>query len=143
MSKKIFHITLSESERHELATLGNTGQHAARAIKRARILLLADAGKSDPTIAEYVGTCQATVFNGRRRYCTEGLQAVLTERKRPGPPRRFSGRDEANLTTLACTNPPDGRQRWTVRLLADRFVELGAVETISPTTVQTWLKKTN
>lgn len=142
MSKKIYQIRLSEQERHACHTMIHSGHHAARMINRARILLFADAGKSDPAIAESVGVCKATVFNVRRRYCTQGHQAAMTERKRPGPPRRFTGRDEANVTVLACTDPPEGRQRWTIRLLADKVVELGTVDSVSPTTVHTWLKKT-
>lgn len=142
MSKKIFIVSLSNKERQALQTYVKTGVHSARSINRARVLLKADEGLSDPVIASQVGVCKATVFNIRCRYCREGLPAALREKPRPGPPRRFSGRDEANLTMLACSDPPEGYQRWTIRLLADRFVQLGAVTTISHTTVQTWLKKT-
>ena len=141
MSKKTFCVSLAEQDREQLQTFVNTGIHSARSINRARILLKADEGLSDPVIATQVGVCPSTVFNIRRRYCTEGLQTALTEKSRPGPPRRFSGRDEAKLTMLACTNPPQGFQRWTMRLLADRFVQVSAVETISHTTVHQWLKK--
>jgi transposase len=143
MSKKILSVSLPDEERHELQTYVNTGIHAARSIKRARILLLADRGMSDPSIATHVGVCKATVFNTRRRYCTDGLKTALDEKKRPGAPRRFTGRDEANLTVLACSSPPTGAQRWTMRLLADKLIKLGIVETISPMTVQRWLKKMN
>jgi len=142
MSKKLFIVSLSDEERQELQSFVNTGIHSARAIKRARILLLADTTLSDAQIANQVGVCPATSFRTRRRYCTEGLPATLTEKSRSGAPRRFTGRDEALLTTLACSNPPQGFARWTVRLLADRFVQLEAVETISKTTVHEWLKKT-
>lgn len=142
MSKKKFIVSLSDEERQKLQSYVNTGTHPARSIKRARILLLADEGQSDPAIAEQVGVCKATVFNIRRRYYREGIQAALSEKPRSGAPRRFTGRDEAKLTTLACTDPPEGYQRWTIRLLADRFVRLGTVEKISKTTVQRWIKKT-
>lgn len=142
MSKKKFIVSLSDENRQALQIYVNTGSHSARSIKRARILLLADQGVNDPAIARQIGTCQATVFNIRRRYCTEGVKAVLHEKPRSGAPRKFSGRDEANLTVLACSNPPGGYQRWTVRLLADRLVRLEAVESISHMTVQRLLKKT-
>ena len=141
MSKKIFVVSLSDDERHELESYINTGVHSARSIKRARILLLADEGKSDPQIAQHVGACNTTVFNLRRRYWVEGLSATLTEKARSGAPRQFSGRDEANVTVLACTQAPGGRQRWTNRLLADRLVELEIVPAISYKTVERMLKK--
>jgi len=142
MSKKKFIVSLSDADRQALHTYVNTGVHAARSIKRARILLLSDEGQSDPVIAEAVGVCRATVFNIRRRYCTEGLQVALAEKPRSGAPRRFTGRDEATLTALACSNPPTGSARWTVRLLAEKLVELGTVETLSHMTVHRMLKKT-
>ena len=143
MPKKKFHVSLSDNERHELTTYIQTGVHSARAINRARILCLADEGRSDPTIADQVGVCRSTVFKIRRRYCSEGLQAALEEKPRPGAPRQFTGRDEANLTTLACTDPPPGFHRWTHRLLADKLVELEMVPAISYKSVERWLKKTN
>ena len=142
MSKKKFIVSFPDEERQELASYINRGTHSARLINRARILLLADEGVSDPQIAKQVGVCFGTVFRIRRRYCTEGLQAALTEKPRPGAPKKFSGRDEANLTVLACTNPPKGYQRWTHRLLADKFVELEGVPAISYRTVGRLLKKT-
>lgn len=142
MSKKKFIVSLSPTEQQTLTAYLNTGVHAARSIKRARILLLADAGHPDPAIAQTVDVCRSTVFKIRRRYCTEGLQAALVEKPRSGAPRRFTGRDEANLTALACTNPPKGYQRWTHRLLADKLVELDLVSAISYKTVERLLKKT-
>lgn len=142
MSKKKFVISFSVHDRQQLIQFVNTGVHAARAIKRARIVLLAEAGDADPTIAEEVGVCLATVYNTRRRCCQNGLDAILTEKPRPGHPRRLGGRQEAALTAIACSSPPDGRQRWTMELLADRLVHLQVVETISDSTVQRVLKKT-
>jgi transposase len=143
MSKKKFMVSLSDEDRQKLESYINTGVHSARSINRARILLLADEGKSDPQIALQVGVCKATVFNIRCRYCAEGVDVALTDKPRPGPPQQFTGRDEANLTVLACTQAPDGRQRWTNRLLADKLVELEAVPAISYKTVERMLKKTN
>jgi transposase len=143
MSKKIFVVALSTTERQELAAYLTTGTHSARSITRARILVLADQRTSDPVIAQTVGVCNATVFNTRRRYCLDGLQAALTEKSRAGAPRKFTGRDEAKVTVLACTKAPDGRQRWTNRLLADKLVELETIPAISYKTVERILKKTN
>ena len=142
MSQKKYPVRLSDQERQELTTFVNTGVHAARAIKRARMLLLADAGHSDPAIAEEVGVCLVTVFNTRRRSGTEGVSAVLTEKPRPGQPRKLDGRGEAHLTAIACSTPPEGRARWTMTLLADRLVALQVVEAISEATVCRVLKKT-
>lgn len=141
MSKKKFIVSLPDEERQELVSYINTGTHSARSINRARILLLADQALSDPHIAKQVGVCEGTVFRIRRRYATEGMQAALTEKPRPGAPRKFTGRDEANLTLLACTDPPTGYQRWTHRLLADKLVELNDVPGISYRTVGRVLKK--
>jgi transposase len=143
MSKKIFIVSLSDKDRQQLHTYVNTGIHSARSIKRARILLLADQGLSDPAIASQVSSCKATVFNIRRRYCLEGLQAALHEKPRSGKPRTITGRKVAHVIALACSKPPAGRQRWTLRLLADKVVELELLDTCSPSTVWTLLKKTN
>jgi len=143
MSKKIHTVHLPE---HECALLHKyvfTGIHSARSIKRAQILLAAHHNRSDPWIAEHLNVSKATVSNIRRRYCTEGLQAALNEKPRPGAPNKLDGHGEARFTSIACSDPPLGHQRWTVRLLADKLVELGLVESISPTTVGSLLKKTS
>lgn len=142
MSQKRFIVQLSSEDAHTVEQLTRTGTHAARAILRARILLLAHHQHSDPAIAEEVGVCLATVFNTRRRYCQEGLAAVLTDKPRPGHPALLDGGQEAHLTALACSEPPEGRGRWTAQLLADRLVELALVDTISARTVSRVLKKT-
>jgi transposase len=133
---------LSKDDQHTLSQLVNTGIHAARSIKRARILLLADAGHSDPDIAADVGVSLATVFNTRRRYCQAGLNAAVTEQPRRGAPPKLTGRQEAQVTAIACSDPPAGRQRWTMELLADRVVQLRIVDTISDSTIHRLLKKT-
>lgn len=142
MSQKRFQVHLSSEDAYTLARMTRVGSHAARTIMRARILLLAHHQHSDPAIAEEVGVCLATVFNTRRRYCQEGLAAVLTDKPRPGQPCKLNGPQEAHLTAIACSEPPDGRVRWTAQLLADRLVELALVETISARTVTRVLKKT-
>jgi len=143
MSKHVHTVSLTEEENAYLFSYITTGIRSARSIKRAQILLLANRHKSDPQIATQLGVCRATVYNIRRRYCTEGLEAALTEKPRAGAPKKFDGRKEARFTAIACSDPPLGHQRWTLRLLTDKLVELDLVESISPATVRTWLKKTN
>ena len=142
MSHKKFDIHLSHEETQRLHRLMTTGKQAARTITRARIVLLADSGHSDLAIAEELGVCLATVANTRRRACQDGLEAILTERPRPGQPRKLTERGEAHLTAIACSDPPTGHARWTASLLADRVVELRLVEAISPRTISRVLKKT-
>lgn len=142
MSKKKFLVCVSDQDQHVLQTMLHAGRHAARALNRARILLRAHDGESDAMIADEVGVCLATVFNTRRRYCTDGLHAVLTEQPRSGQPRKLNGHGEARLTALACSEAPEGHARWTLRLLADRLVELEVVEAMSHTTVRRLLKTT-
>lgn len=142
MNKKKFSVRLADQEYRELQTRLHTGRHAARTLNRARILLRAHDGERDAMIADEVGVCLATVFNTRRRYCTEGLQAIFTEKSRPGHPPKLDGHAEARLTALACSDAPEGHSRWTLRLLADRLVELDVVDAVSHTTVRRLLKKT-
>ena len=142
MNKTRYAIRLTDQEMGDIQHMLHAGIHAARALNRARILLSAHEGASDTMIAEAVGVCLATVFNTRRRYCTEGLQAVLTEKPRPGHPPKLDGHGEARLTALACSDAPEGHARWTLRLLADRLVDLDVVDAVSHTTVRRLLKKT-
>lgn len=142
MSKIRHNVSLTEHEGALLQKYVSTGVHSARSIKRAQILLAAHHHRSDPWIADHVNVSKATVYNIRRRYCTEGLQAALNERPRPGAPKKLDGRGEARFTAIVCSEPPRGRQRWTLRLLADKLVERDLVDGISPATVRAWLKKT-
>ena len=142
MSKTLHTVRLTENERALLHQYICTGIHSARSIKRAQVLLAADRKRSDPWIAEHHTLSKSTVYNIRRRYCTEGLQAALHDKPRPGAPKKLTGRGEARFSAIACSDPPIGRQRWTVRLLGDKLVELGLVDSISPATVGSLLKKT-
>ena len=140
-------LTLTPEQRQELESVVRTGQHAARKQTRARILLLADRSqgpiRTNAAIAELLGCHSNTVGNLRRRFQSEGLQAVLTDKPMgPTAPRKMTGEIEAHLTLLACSNAPEGQARWTHRLLADKAVELGYFESISHVTVGTTLKKT-
>lgn len=136
-------VQLSDEQRVELEQLTRTGIAAARVLNRARILLLADRGKSDAEIADALSISHPTVQRIRRLFHTEDLQRALYHKKSPGPPPRITGEAEAHLTMLACSTPPEGRARWTLQLLADQMVTLGYVESISDTKVADILKKTN
>lgn len=145
---KKYRVKLSASERNELARLTSGGVSSIRRYKRARVLLLADEanghpGLRDTEIARLVDISVGTVERLRRRFVEEGVAATLSEKPRPGRSKSFSGSQRAQITALACSTPPQGRNRWTLRLLADKVVELEFVACISHTTVRRVLKKTN
>ncbi len=118
------------------------GATSARVSSRARVLDLLHRGRHPDEIATTLSLSTQTVFNIKRRYLAEGLDAALRDRPRSGQPCRISGVARAKLTALACSTAPAGHARWTLRLLADQAVELGFCESISHTTVQAVLKKT-
>jgi transposase len=140
-------LHLTPDLRSHLEQLIRGGDAPARTNRRARILLLSDRSqgqlRTDAEVAEAALCNVSTVRNVRRRYLDEGLQAALTDKPRPGAAPIFTGETEAQLTLLACSQPPEGHARWTLRLLADQLVELGHVESISHVTVGELLKKTN
>ena len=119
------------------------GEHSARKLNRARILLLADEGKTDGEIAEALHTGIATVQRTRRRFVVGNLDGAPNERPRPGAQRKLDEKRKAILETLAQGKPPNGRKRWTMRLLADRLVELQVVDSISQETVRQEVKKSD
>lgn len=136
-------VKLKAKERGVLKQLISKGNEKARKITRCRILLLADAGKTDTRIMESLSIARNTVRQVCQRYAEEGLEAALNERSRPGAPQKFSGAQRAKITAIACSEPPEGRSRWTLRLLSDKIVELDIVDAISYKTVERTLKKTN
>jgi transposase len=147
--KKKYIVTLTEVERRMLQSMVSRGKAAARKLMHARILLKADASAgrpvwSDDEIAKGLEVGRATVERVRRQFVEEGLEAAL-ERHKPRREylRRLDGDGEAHLIALACSQPPEGRSRWTLRLLADRMVALEHVESLSYETVREVLKKTN
>jgi len=146
--KKKYIVTLTEVERQMLQAMLSRGKAAARKLMHARILLKADvsAGRpvlSDDAIAEGIEAGRATVERVRRQFVEEGLDAALERRKPHREYRRtLDGDGEAHLVALACQQPPEGRSRWTLRLLADRMVRLEYVEEVSKDTVARVLKKT-
>jgi transposase len=141
MPKKNYRVTLSAEERTTLEHLLRRGQARARKLTRARILLKADDGLSDEEIAAALDVGTATVGRTRQRFVEENLGA-LDEHARPGAQRKWTGKQEAHVIAVACTSAPAGHARWTLRLLADKVVELGFADTISRETVRQVLKKT-
>ncbi len=145
--RKRYVVYLTGEERERLEDLVRRGRAHARRLLYARILLKADADGpdrwTDERIAEAFEVSTATVARERRRYCEDGLEVALMPKK-PGRPRRrvLDGRAEAHLLALSCSDPPEGRERWSMRLLADRMVELGHVDTVSHETIRRTLKKT-
>ena len=141
-----FVVQLSQKERAHLKGLLRRGAAPARVQTRARVLLLADRScgerRSDEQVAAAVLTSVSTAKRTRWRFVQEGLEAALKEKPRPGRPPKITGEIEAKLMVLACSQPPEGHARWTLRLLANRLVELGYLESISHVAVGNRLKKT-
>jgi len=131
-----YRVELSHAERTELRALLSGGKQAARKLKRAQILLAADAGASDEAIAASVGVGGSTVYRIKRRFVLGNLEAALSEEPRPGADRKLSGKEEALLVATACSNPPEGRARWTLELLADELVRLTEHGSLSRETVR-------
>ena len=131
-----YRIELSQTERAEVTLLLNGGKHAARRLKRAQILLAADAGASDEEIARSIGVGGSTVYRTKRRFVLGNLKAALNEEPRPGGRRKLSGKEEALLVATACSKPPQGRARWTLELLAGKLVKLTEHGSISRETVR-------
>ena len=141
-------VKLSQEERTALETLTKAGTIAVRKLKRIRILLLSDEGEYGPAktnqeIAEIVEVSPVTVSRIRKRYVEEGLAQAIKEKPKSGAPRTFRGDGRAKITALACSDPPEGHAHWSLRLLADKMVELEYVDSISHMTIQEVLKKTS
>jgi len=147
--QKIYKVTLTAEERAALIKLVSTGKCSAQKIKHANILLAVDETAngwvSDTIVAKQFQCHAKTVANIRERFVEEGFESALERKKRATPPTPliFDGRAEAHLIRIACSSPPEGRSRWTLRLLADKLVELEIVEKTSHETVRNVLKKTN
>ena len=135
-------VDLTEEERGYLLNLIKKGKPAARRVARAHVLLRAAEGATDDEIAQALHLGVSTVHRTRQRFVDEGLLPALSERRRPGQRPTLTGKQAAFLVALACSTPPAGRRRWTLRLLADRLIELQQVESISHDTVGRVLKKT-
>lgn len=138
---KKYVIKLTPEERSALTALTSRGKASVRRVKRALVLLAADAGDRDEAIAGTVRVGVRSVERVRQRFVEEGLAAALSERPRPGKARLLNGRQEVYLIALTGTTPPSGRAQWTMQLLANRLVELKVVESISDETVRRALKR--
>jgi len=140
---KRYIVNLSDEERVALESMVR-GRHGLNKRKRAQILLKVDEGLSDAEVAEELEVGLRTVERVRERCCTLGLEAAIEAKKPARPPRmpKLDGAAQARLVQLACCEPPDGRARWTLSLLANRLVQLEVVDTVSRTTIHRALKKT-
>jgi transposase len=143
MPARKYRVALTESEREQLLNIARRGKSSARKVKRALILCQADEGRNDQQIAEALLVGAATVNRVRQRFVEEGMESALNERPRPGQRRKLDGKQEAHLVAVACSPAPAGHARWTLRLLADKVVELEFADSISPETVRQVPKKTN
>jgi len=142
-------VRLELEEWQQLTALVSKGRGAAAVLRRARVLLKADVGQhgpgwTDQKIVEALDVSQSTVYRVRQAFVEQGLEAALYRKKPTGRQyRKLDGRQEAHLIAVACSAPPRGRNRWTLKLLADKLVELEIVESIGTETVRRTLKKTN
>jgi transposase len=147
MQKK-FVVELTSEERKQLTMLINKGKTAGYRIRHAQMLLKIDQGEhgpawSDTRVAEAFGAHITTLERLRKRFVEEGLEAALERHNRKNYTRKLDGDAEAHLIAIACSEPPEGRSEWTLRLLADKLVELNVVDSVSHMTVSRTLKKTN
>ena len=131
-----YRVELSQIERDELVVMLGGGKHAARKLKRAQILLAADAGSCDAEIVRTVRVSLSTVGRTKRRFVEGNLERALSEEPRPGAERKLTGKEEALLVATACARPPAGRKRWTLTLLADAMVKLTDHDSLSGETVR-------
>ncbi len=145
-----YRVTLTKEERKDLESMTRRGKTHARRFIHARALLLCDAGADGPAwnvsdVATALGVTSRAIEHLKKRFVEEGIEAALERKPREKPPREvtFDGAFEARLIALACSNVPEGHRRWTVRLLADKAVELSFAASVSHMTVQRVLKKTN
>jgi transposase len=143
MPTRIYQVHLTARERGQLLSSLQRGSHPTRSLTRARILLLADDQRTDEEISDNMLVSLATIYRIRKRYVQQGMASALHEKPRPGAPPKVDARLEVQLTALARSQPPAGWDRWTLRLLADKFVELELVDSISQTSIRRVLNKTN
>jgi len=134
-------IRLNDSEVEYLKAYVKKGRKSARELTRARILLLVNEGKAETEVKDTLGICRATVSNVKKRYREEGLQSALTEKPRPGQPRKYTDEQEAEIIAMACTDPPRGRKRWTIRLLTSELNKRKGFKTINRESIRLILKK--
>lgn len=133
-------VRLTDGARRKLRELVKSGTRPVRVIRRATILLKSDAGLTDLQIVEHVGCAERTVRNVRKRFCDAGLEGALYDSPRSGRPSDFTARQKQQVVALACTEPPEGRARWTLELLCEHAVKRGFVSSVSKSEVSLWLK---
>ena len=145
-----YKVTLTSAERKDLEAISTKGKRAARTVLYARALLLLDVGQYGSKwkvakVAEALGTTTRSLEHLKKQLIEEGISAAIERKKRVTPPReiQFGGEFEAKLLALACSEAPEGRERWTMRLLAEKMIELKIVSSVSPMTVCNTLKKMN
>jgi transposase len=146
MPKKSPAVRLSTEERDVLEKFVAHGKKSARAITRARLLLLLDEGRSEKDVTTILGVSRGTIYNVRNKYLTmedEHILDVLHEAPRSGRPLKIDSRVEAHVTMIACSDPPEGYGRWTLHMIADKLVHLEVIDTISHESVRRTLKKTD
>ena len=136
-----YKVRLSEEEKEEMQKMRSQGRHSARVLRRVNALLYSADGLSDREVSERVGCRLETVQRLRQRYVEQGLSVAIEEGSRVGAPPKLDAKGEAHLIALACSEAPEGRESWTMQLLADQVIELGIVEDISDETVRRTLKK--
>ena len=142
MVREKYGVRLTPEERNQLEHVVRAGKSSARITARARILLKTGEGWTAPRVAQALDVSEGTVLRIKRRFVEDGLEGVLQDRLQAHRYRKLDDRGEAHLIALACSDAPEGHERWNLRLLADRMVELGVVESLSHETVRLHLKKT-
>lgn len=140
---KRYRVTLTDEERERLESLTRKGTAAVRMVRRAQTLLLAAEDRRDEEIATALRIGVSTVERTRRRCVEEGVEAALRERPRPGARPKLGPKEQAFVVALACTKPPEGRERWTMQLLAERVVELRIVPDITDEAIRRLRKRTS
>jgi transposase len=134
-------VRLKDEARQQLQHWVQSGTRSVHVVRRALILLKSDEGLTDDEIAEHVGCTDRTVRNVRKRCCTEGVERAVYDAPRSGAPPTFSARQRQQVVALACTEPPEGRTRWTLELLCEQSVQRGYVDSVSKSEVALWLKE--
>ncbi len=134
-------VCLKDEARQRLQELVQSGTRSVRVVRRAQILLKSDEGYTDDEIAEHVGCADRTVRSVRKRCCTESLDRALYDAPRSGAPPTFTPRQQQRVVALACTDPPEGRSRWTLELLCKHAVKRGFVTSVSKSEVALWLQE--
>jgi len=133
-------VSLTDEARQQLSELVRSGTRPVRVVRRALILLKSDEGLKDAFIAEHVGCCERHVREVRKRFCVQGLARALHDAPRSGTPPKFTARQQQQVVALACTDPPEGRTRWTLELLCEHAAKNGFVSEVSKSEVALWLQ---